>query len=317
MTMWSVDDIRLSKRKDIVIHSDPVLHFSVPKFLPADFYNALVDALPTPAEFPRRMLEGKMYFDKPRLREELSRRPAWKAFVDAMTSQEFMDDVYDLVRPGLVQARGWFGARRWRRVGEEPASLLSWTIPIRPSYEFSLMEHDAYLTPHTDKMSKYLSLLLYIPPKNWKPEYGGGTDLYRPLEPHWANNWMNRHLPFDKVKTVYTSPYEPNVLFGFVKSADSWHGVAPLSAPADIYRSSFNVNYSLPGSVQKSLPYRALASLRRRLEARHFTDVPDMKAEYLAERRQQVAELAEAGLDDATIARQTGLDVESVRRYRA
>lgn len=78
------------------------------------------------------------------------------------------------------------------------------------------------LGPHTDKKSKVLTCLIYLPEDNSMIKYG--TSLYTPKDknfscpggPHYSNEG------FDIFKTI---EFLPNRMFSFVKGDKSFHGV--------------------------------------------------------------------------------------------
>lgn len=82
------------------------------------------------------------------------------------------------------------------------------------------------LGPHTDKPSKVLTCLFYLPTDNQYKNYG--TSIYIPKDinficsggPHYKRN------DFHLYKTI---EFLPNRLFCFLKSNKSFHGVEPVS----------------------------------------------------------------------------------------
>ncbi len=305
--------------KDIWSQNDPFFYFGADNFLPVSVYEALRREFPGPEHFTIRQLEGKCRVDHQDTSSILAERPTWRRFVELLREKAFIDSVFDFALPGLRQARGLAGLKRWRLCDENTEDP-GWGLFERPvvlGYEFSRYPRGAILTPHTDKESKMIIMLLYFPDPQWRPEYGGGTDIYAPKDSSKNKNWMNRHLEHDQVETLCSVPFTPNTLAGFVKSRDSWHGVSNVNCPPEMGRNSFIINYLIPSRVMSRLHSRAISSFRRRTEARFFRDVPDLMERDKTFFRTRVGEMAKAGHSDGEIAKELGLPPGSVEKYRA
>ena len=87
------------------------------------------------------------------------------------------------------------------------------------------------LGPHTDKISKILTCLIYLPEDKSNTKYG--TSMYLPKDKSFICKGGPHHKRehFDLYKTI---PYEPNKLFCFLKTDNSFHGVE--SVDSDIER---------------------------------------------------------------------------------
>ena len=146
-------------------------------------------------------------------------------------------------------------------------------VPVTFGYEFSLLGQGAYLEPHTDSPAKIVSLLLYFSSDDWQPAFGGTTDMCRPKDPRHERNWMNRNLDFGAVDIVFRSEFRPNRLCGFVKAANSFHGVPPVECGPNRMRLSFNFNVLIDPIEAESRPIRMLNAWRKRRETSSFADV--------------------------------------------
>lgn len=82
------------------------------------------------------------------------------------------------------------------------------------------------LGPHTDRKTKVLSLLFYLPADDARPHLG--TSLYIPKDGNFRCPG-GPHYPFEPFERVYTMSYRPNTLFAFPKSDYSFHGVEPIT----------------------------------------------------------------------------------------
>lgn len=78
---------------------------------------------------------------------------------------------------------------------------------------------------HTSDRRNLVTLLFYLPEDNRYIAHG--TTLYRPKEAAFRC-WGGRHYPFAVFEKVTTTSYQPNALFMFVKSNNSFHGVEPI-----------------------------------------------------------------------------------------
>ncbi len=78
---------------------------------------------------------------------------------------------------------------------------------------------------HTSDPKNLLTLLFYLPEDDRYAECG--TSLYLP-KARAFRCWGGPHYPFAAFDRVWTAPFLPNSLFLFVKTNDSFHGVAPI-----------------------------------------------------------------------------------------
>lgn len=281
-TVWPPgwEDTLLLTRRAAAPTLEPFPHFMVDDYLPAELYAA------ARAEFPvgcktDRYSNRKMVFSEHRHPDEvaafLADDEVWRRLIDFFGGDTFLQDLRRYLGPALVHARGPAGAMRWRRRDAQPV-LPVIDRPVTFGYEFSLLDDGAYLYPHTDSPAKLVSLLLYFPTDDWRPEFGGSTDLYTPKNPRHGRNWANRNLGFEDVELAVQSAFRPNRLFGFVKAANSLHGVAPIACGPDRLRLSFNFNVLIDPVAEKSRPARLLNEWRRRREAPAFAGIePDRR----------------------------------------
>ena len=114
-------------------------------------------------------------------------------------------------------------------------------------FEFSFMYKGSFISPHTDKKSKLLSLMLYFPSKNLE-NLDIGTTFYNSK----IKNFNNKHLSpttkenqsfFEKnFNETITFPFSKKNLYCFIKSDLSWHAVKELDIPEGEVRRSININ---------------------------------------------------------------------------
>jgi len=85
--------------------------------------------------------------------------------------------------------------------------------------------HGFYLRPHTDTNKKVLTALLYIP--GTTTPNGIGTTIFIPKDRSFTCG-KGLHHDFSKFDVYKTITYEPNKLFCFLKSNNSFHGLQPI-----------------------------------------------------------------------------------------
>ncbi len=94
------------------------------------------------------------------------------------------------------------------------------------------------IPPHTDKVSKVISLLFYLPADDSLKEYG--TGIFVPNEKGFSCK-EGKHHSFTEFTEVWRAPFMPNTCFGFVRNDISFHGVKPIG---DVVRNTllYNIN---------------------------------------------------------------------------
>lgn len=118
------------------------------------------------------------------------------------------------------------------------------------NFEFSRMERDSFIPPHTDKKSKLLSLMLYLPSKNLE-NLKIGTTFYKSNIKNFNNIPMNLFNEENKsffdenfIETI-TFPFKKKNLYCFIKNDLSWHAVKKLDIPLNENRNSININIKI------------------------------------------------------------------------
>jgi len=98
------------------------------------------------------------------------------------------------------------------------------------------------LGPHTDQLSKVVSVLIYLPKD--RTQISTGTSIYMPKDPSKFNIDLS-HLHYDRklFHKVITMPYVPNSAFCFIKTNNSFHGVEQLEMEdTDRWSLQYNVH---------------------------------------------------------------------------
>lgn len=219
-------------------------------YLPEDLLTILEATFLDPAGHDRLNVLGKgkkrVMFRAPPVPDFVADAgPAWVDAVRTVSSREFMEPTWAAIRD-ILAAEPLPSGPYQDLVSEQLALAVD---DLLVQVEFSSLEAGSYLPPHTDAADKLLSCVFYLPQDDWVAEWGGRTEVYVPLpttdgEPA-GPNWRNRIGTPDEVQTVDSVAFERNRMFWFVKTANSWHGVSPVSAPPGIGRRSFNVSIAL------------------------------------------------------------------------
>ena len=123
---------------------------------------------------------------------------------------------------------------------------------INVQVQFSYIENNGMIVPHTDAGNKLFTLMLYFPDKDLTEEDKSkekkyGTTFYNIKK----KSDQNRHLSLierqeflitNKEKS-FRSNFSENTLVGFVKNDVSWHSVEPIDIKKDYIRRSININF--------------------------------------------------------------------------
>jgi len=189
----------------------------------------------------------------------------WADTVKSLSSKSYVQDCEQWARPYLRRARGVSALRRWRNWPEEQPGFADQSIQF--GCEWSSLLRDTWLPPHTDRISKFLSFVLYFPSADWRTEWGGGTEVYKPVNGKFNRNWSNFRLPRSYMDIVFDSGFVPNRLFFFVKSQNSWHGVSPLLCPPQTQRRTFNFNIEISENFRVTIANRLTEKLYHKMEA--------------------------------------------------
>lgn len=253
------------------IAEEPFVYGYVDDFLPADLYEALNAGFPNFDSFDEFETISK---GKRRRRVGMNAEipaglsAAWCAFIEGLRSPEFLADCRQWIEPRMSAARPSSGHPWWfDYLGDRPG-LGQWDVNL--DCQFSTFSGGDSLRPHTDSTDKVIAFLLYFADHDWRPEWGGGTMIYRPVETRHNANWANRHLNPEHVTPECEIAFRANRLAFFVKSSNSWHGVAPIKCPEGVIRKSFNFHIAIPQKYREPSLYRLKEKLIKWYERRQF-----------------------------------------------
>ena len=80
------------------------------------------------------------------------------------------------------------------------------------------------ISPHTDGVQKYATFLLYCSGHSSLEQEG--TSVFVPKE-NGFRSWNGKQYKFDDFDEVFRAPYRKNLVFGFRKTDNSFHGKYP------------------------------------------------------------------------------------------
>jgi hypothetical protein len=205
----------------------PFPHFFLHPVFPEDFYAALRQHLPDLSAYQRLDETGTVAKGAYKERfvcsiEDLAERerragsePFWHAFGAWLQGDAFAELLMDKFRSGIDER---FGPKVALRVSTEVRLVRDFT-----NYAIS---------PHTDKPSKLISLLFYLPADASMRHLG--TSIYAPNDPEFRCDGT-AHYRFEDFKRAAAMDYVPNALFAFLRTDQAFHGV-PKIGDANIER---------------------------------------------------------------------------------
>lgn len=201
----------IEKLSKVRVQTEPFSYFHVENIFPDAFYKEILEYFPSPEHFQPLSMKGVV-------------RPG-------TYNQRF---TLSLDSEGLAKLP-FFHQMFWSKVlqmlqSDLCISAIRRIFQIKRSNfapDLSLVSDccDYAIGPHTDHPQKVITLLFYFPKDDSQKEIG--TSVYRPLDPNFTCEGFKHH-PFEGFAKVYTAPFVPNSLFGFLKSNNSFHGVEPI-----------------------------------------------------------------------------------------
>ena len=204
----------------------PTPHIYVPEVFPSAFYATLTNNFPNTHDFKSMRLSQHgnyeinvqrhylSYFDRDHSHLPNPDAAAfWEAFGYALSNQRFSATATNKFLPYLDHPR--------RALLSQHHDILM--VSDRTGYDIG---------PHTDTPQKLFSLLFYCPETADHPHLG--TSLFTQKDAAqrrtkrtdaWFRHGGDPALDFKAFDKIYTAPYVPNSLFGFVRTRYSYHGV--------------------------------------------------------------------------------------------
>jgi len=203
------------------VRMQPSPHFFIEGIFPEPFYRSLLDNLPSNEDFIALSETGRVrngafdrrfvFFPKGDAIDELpeAKRAFWR------------DMIWLYRQPLMLTLCRKFAHAFKTRFGAHPENLqiLPDVLLVRDRAGFEI-------GPHTDTPSRFVSLLFYCPPDDSHEDLG--TSLYMPRDRGFQCEGGPHH-PFDQFVEVDRMPFRHNCLFGFLKTTNSFHGVAAIA----------------------------------------------------------------------------------------
>ncbi len=257
----------------INVYHSPFIYGYIYDFLPAEIYKKLETSFLDPAQSDKTEVfkygKNRTVFIAPPAPASIPADSPWLGFVEQITNQEYMNDCLQWIRQAYVESvtdtDDLYTKMMMSRFDIEKKEL-------KMQCEFSTLEANTYLEPHTDAENKFISCILYLPTSEWQNSWGGQTEGYKAKDSKYDANWDNRHLPLHQMETIFSCEFRPNRLFFFVKTKNSWHGVSPLSAPSGVQRRTFNFSMRASAEAFDKAPISTFQKQISKHEARIFND---------------------------------------------
>jgi hypothetical protein len=217
----------LYKVANAPVHMFPYPHILVHDVFPQDFYQRLREHLPPASAYTSLKALGRVTGNYPDTRSALPLTPDQVSALPEPYSQ-FWNEMGSWLLGGpfarvVLQKFAPLLAQRFKNPNAVEFTHESLLIQDRTSYS---------LGPHTDAPAKVISFLFYLPADASMPHLG--TSMYVPKDPAFLCPGGPHHR-FEKFNRLLTMPYVPNTLFGFLKTANAFHGVEPI-AETDVER---------------------------------------------------------------------------------
>jgi len=203
----------------------PFPHFYVENIFPDDFYSKIQENLLDTNEMTSM---AEIYSDKPGL----------ASYKDRLVMDFTMEESIQKIRQGKREfwesfgenfSRGAFSnllQSKFKRFLDMRFQYLE-NVSFRHEMQLINDKKNYTLGPHTDKPSKVISVLFYLP-KDLKQKETG-TSIYMPKDPNKLNKKLPHvHYPHENFNKVTTIPFVPNSAFCFIKTNNSFHGVEKL-----------------------------------------------------------------------------------------
>ena len=203
----------------------PFPHFYIENVFPDDFYFLIQENLPEinqmisladhdPANWGLASYKDRYVLDFSR--EDLMRKVE-------RDKRKFLDNF------GKIFTQGNFGNLlqvKFKRFLDMRFQYLD-NVSFRHDLKLVNDKQNYALGPHTDKPSKVISVLFYLPKDS--THWESGTSIYIPKDPNSLDKELpHKHYPREDFHKVVTMPFVPNSAFCFIKTNNSYHGVEKL-----------------------------------------------------------------------------------------
>ena len=222
--------------------------FKIQNFLNEDLYNGIANEFPVNKKSDLKLNFGKSSYLTNKSKVIESSEHLKKIF-DIVSSKEFFDFFTKKFFFKAAFQQDFLRMVKYLRMPKpnNKKSVFDFLFSkLRVDCEFSSIKNMGGIVPHVDGNRKYLSLMLYFPDKKYN-DIQYGTTFWNSN----VKNYSNTHLTdFDQAlnfkknnQVLLKTPFEKNVLYGFIKNNKSWHSVEPLNVGESYIRRSININF--------------------------------------------------------------------------
>jgi hypothetical protein len=199
----------------------PYPHIYVPNVFPEAFYRDIQKNMPDPAAMlPIEQVRPVKGY-KERFVMEVSgkhldllpeeKRAFWRDFSNWLLSGRFMNLMMKKFAPFIQQ----------RFKSSQGLQFYNECLLVEDVTKYAL-------GPHTDSPRKVITFLFYLPKDESQSHLG--TSIYVPSDGTFTCPGGPHH-EFEKFKRMVTMPFQPNAMFAFVKTDNSFHGVERVADP--------------------------------------------------------------------------------------
>lgn len=207
------------------VHTDPFPYFIIDEFFPKAYYKQILQMFPGEKNLVPLGETGRVtansYMERrvmPLKTDSISALPAiQREFWNCLVTSLYEDRV---LRSFIKKFLPWCGDRLTRAFdarGSVDVNVDGLVVSDRTNYAIG---------PHTDSSARLLSLLFYMPSDDSYADLG--TKIYRPRDPGFSCSG-GPHYGFEAFEEVKQVKFLPNRVFGFLRSARSFHGVEKIS----------------------------------------------------------------------------------------
>jgi hypothetical protein len=245
------------------LHSTPFPYVVIPDLLPADFYDALIKAIPPVELFADRPF-NKQHLIVPLSVAPLYSRRVWKYMAHVVNRTAMQPAILEKFRQPLGE---WI-AINWPSLASNP---LGPPVEFKTGVGRILARGRGYrIPPHRDPKWGFLTIIVYLA----KPsdDESWGTQLYEVEADHEAVGATPHWIDDRQCRAVVDVPFKPNTALVLLNSIGA-HGasIADDAQPEDLRRYILQYHIGLSAAALKALQ-ALLPDDRRALWAGKITD---------------------------------------------
>lgn len=191
------------------IIQDPYPHIIIDEIFPSTFYKLLLQNEIPSSELTNLKTAGRV----------------GKGYSDARSVLNLYESMPDLKTNRVF----WENFAKWLDYYFKDMLLRKFKQPLNNVKGDALYTKDTQsysLGPHTDKVTKVVTCLIYLPADGSNSECG--TSIYTPKDSTFTCEG-GPHYKREDFNLFQTIPYVPNKMFCFLKTNKSFHGVEPIT----------------------------------------------------------------------------------------